>query len=79
MPVPHFEYIQYEQDGAVAVITLNRPERMNALGRQLMTELNDAFRHALDGGESRAILLTGTGKGFCAGADLTAAWPKGED
>ena len=79
MPAPHFEHIRHEQDGAVAVITLNRPERMNALSRALMTELNDAFRHTLDAGQSRAILLTGTGKGFCAGADLTAAWPPGAD
>jgi 2-(1,2-epoxy-1,2-dihydrophenyl)acetyl-CoA isomerase len=79
LPAPQFEHIRYEQDGAVAVITLNRPERMNALSRALMRELNDAFRHALDGGESRAVLLTGTGKGFCAGADLTAAWPPGAD
>lgn len=79
MSTPEFSSILYEQDGAVAVITLNRPERMNALSYELMTDLQNGFRHALDNGKTRAILLTGTGRGFCAGADLSGARSPGTD
>ena len=79
MTAPSFSAITYEQDGAVAVITLNQPERMNALSRQLMDDLRDGLRYAMDNGQTRAVLLTGTGRGFCAGADLSAARGQGTD
>lgn len=54
----------------VATITLNRPERLNALTFQVYEELRDAFR-ALDTAESvRAVLLTGAGRAFCSGGDV---------
>ncbi|WP_157667553.1 enoyl-CoA hydratase-related protein [Comamonas serinivorans] len=79
MSNPQFSTITYEQDGGVAVITLNRPEKMNALSRELMEDLQNGLRHALDGGQTRAILLTANGRGFCAGADLSAARGEGAD
>jgi enoyl-CoA hydratase/carnithine racemase len=64
--------LRYEKDGHVAVVTLNRPERMNALNRNLLHgELPHAFRTAADDPEVRVVVLTGAGeKVFCAGADL---------
>ena len=54
----------------VAVITLNRPERMNAVNDGLGRELNAALRRAGTEPEARAVLLTGAGRGFCSGLDL---------
>jgi len=60
----------YEVDGAVATITLNRPERLNALTFEVYTELRDAFR-ALDTEPGcRAIVITGAGRAFCSGGDV---------
>ena len=60
----------YEVDGAVATITLNRPERLNALTFEVYTELRDAFR-ALDTEPGcRAIVITGAGRAFCSGGDI---------
>lgn len=79
MSIPSFSTITYEQDGALAVITLNRPEKMNALSRELMDELQAGLRHALDNGQTRAVVLTANGRGFCAGADLSAVGGGGSD
>jgi enoyl-CoA hydratase/carnithine racemase len=60
-----------ENRGAVRILTMNRPEKRNALNSELTQGLLDAFR-AADADESvGAIVLTGAGQGFCAGADLT--------
>ncbi len=69
--LPAFSTLLYAHDGQVAQIILNRPERRNALNAQLNQDLRDAFSHARDDENVRAILLTGAGKGFCAGADLS--------
>jgi 2-(1,2-epoxy-1,2-dihydrophenyl)acetyl-CoA isomerase len=63
--------ILLQRDGAVARLTLNRPERLNALTLGMLGELSAALTD-LDGDDTiRAIILTGTGRGFCAGQDLT--------
>jgi 2-(1,2-epoxy-1,2-dihydrophenyl)acetyl-CoA isomerase len=59
-----------ETKGAVRVLTLNRPERLNALNAELLTALNAAFDEIATDDAIRAVLLTGAGRGFCAGADL---------
>jgi enoyl-CoA hydratase/carnithine racemase len=66
----NYQQIIYSLDGATAVITLNRPERMNALTKVLEAELRDAIEQAGRDSEIRAIVLTGAGKGFCAGMDM---------
>jgi enoyl-CoA hydratase len=53
----------------VAVITLNRPERMNSMSFDVMVPLRDALRAVSDDNEVRAVILTGAGSGFCSGAD----------
>ncbi|HQD82742.1 MAG TPA: enoyl-CoA hydratase-related protein [Quisquiliibacterium sp.] len=65
--------VLYSVDGAVARITLNRPDVLNALNAALMTELRSAVELANDDPEVRAVLLTGAGRGFSAGADLGAS------
>ena len=64
-----YNTIQYELREAVCVITLNRPDSLNALNIEVATELQSAIRSALDH-HARAIVLTGTGRAFCAGGDL---------
>ena len=59
-----------EQQGRIAVITLNRPERYNAISRDMLSELSEKMVEANKDPEIRCIVLTGAGKGFCAGLDL---------
>lgn len=66
----NYQQIQSTVDGATAVITLNRPERMNALTKVLEAELRDAVEQAGRDPEIRAIVLTGAGRAFCAGMDM---------
>ena len=67
-----FEFLEYQLDQHVLTITLNRPDRLNALTRELEDELFHAMRTADEDEEVRVVILTGAGKGFCAGADLEA-------
>jgi 2-(1,2-epoxy-1,2-dihydrophenyl)acetyl-CoA isomerase len=60
-----------EDHGAVRVITLNRPERLNALNAEVLQALGGAFEAVTASPGVRAVVLTGAGRGFCAGADLT--------
>src|SRR5579871_3790627 len=59
----------YAADEGVAIITLNRPERMNALSPNLEHELHRAFDEADEDRAVRAIIMTGSGQAFCAGFD----------
>ncbi len=60
-----------EDHGAVRVLTLNRPEKMNAYNVELHNALNDAIQKADDNPDVRVIVVTGSGKAFCAGADIS--------
>jgi enoyl-CoA hydratase/carnithine racemase len=64
--------ILYEVQDRVAVITLNRPERMNAFTGRMMHELLEVFEAIDRDDDVRAVVVTGAGKAFCAGADLGA-------
>lgn len=66
-----YETLLYDVDERVATITLNRPERMNALNPPLWAELEDALRTADRDREVRAVILTGRGRAFSAGADMS--------
>lgn len=61
-----------KRDSGVAVITLNRPDVLNSMNPQLLDETRAAVRMARDDSDIGAVLITGAGRGFCAGADLTA-------
>jgi enoyl-CoA hydratase/carnithine racemase len=65
-----FSEIIYDVDGAVATITLNRPDRLNAFTITMQREMNAAFDLADADDQVRAVIVTGAGRGFCAGADL---------
>ena len=73
-----YEHIEIARDGHVASVTLNRPERLNALGRALMLELIDAARSFSSDTETRVVIFTGRGKHFSAGADLKDDTPRAD-
>jgi 2-(1,2-epoxy-1,2-dihydrophenyl)acetyl-CoA isomerase len=62
-----YETIDFKADGAVARITLDRPDRLNSFTVQMHEELRDALSNL---GDARVLVLTGAGRGFCAGQDL---------
>ena len=62
--------VRWDLDGAVATITLNRPQARNALTAELKTELLRALGQARSSPDVRAVLITGAGQAFCAGQDL---------
>jgi methylglutaconyl-CoA hydratase len=64
--------VLYEVEGGLARLTLNRPERRNALNEELIAALKDALRRADHDEEVRAVVLQGAGADFCSGADLAA-------
>ncbi|MBT7892057.1 MAG: crotonase/enoyl-CoA hydratase family protein [Deltaproteobacteria bacterium] len=77
-----YKEICYEIDERVLTITLNRPEAMNSFTPRMFEELMDAFNAADVDDEVRAIIVTGNGRAFCAGADLSsgaATWNDAED
>ena len=68
----NFETIKYEVKDKILTITLNRPDRLNAFTGQMMNDLISAFDSASNDDEVRVVIVTGEGRGFCAGADLGA-------
>ena len=72
MPDANYREIRYDVDGPVLTITLNRPDKLNAFTFTMMNELIDAFDRADADDDVRAVIVTGAGRGFCAGADLAA-------
>ena len=67
-----YDNLTVERDGQIAVVTLNRPEKLNAIDRTLHLEMMAAGRELRDDDGVRAVIFTGAGRGFCSGADLTA-------
>ena len=65
----HFQEVIYSVEQGVAVVTLNRPDRLNAMTLTMAGEVRAAMQQASDDDEVRVIVLTGAGRGFCAGAD----------
>jgi len=66
----HYNTVTYDQDDAVAIVTIARPEAMNSFNEELRDELSRALQQAEDDASVRAVVLTGQGRSFCAGADL---------
>lgn len=64
------ELIAYHSENRIATITLNRPEKRNALNFQVVAELKEAFQRAANDTAVKVVILKATGKVFCAGADL---------
>ena len=65
-----YEAVLYDVADCICTITLNRPEKLNAWTRQMHLDLKHAMHKAGADPDVRAIILTGAGRGFCAGADM---------
>ena len=67
-----YQHILFEEDASgIALVTVNRPDKLNALARRVVQELDDAFEHIARHDELRGAILTGAGeKAFVAGADI---------
>jgi enoyl-CoA hydratase/carnithine racemase len=63
-------YVEYKKKGHIVTITLNRPERLNALGKEVTDEIVDACKKVDSDKEARVAIITGTGRAFCAGNDV---------
>ncbi len=70
--MPDYEKILYSVDDSIARITLNRPDKRNALDDEIVREVKDGLRRAAADDSARVVLITGAGKDFCSGADLAA-------
>ncbi len=66
-----YEQIRYAVNDGIATITLNRPDKLNAFTAQMMHEMIDAFDRVDADDDVRAVIVTGEGRAFCAGADLS--------
>ena len=66
-----FETLIYEKEGAVAHVSLDRPSVLNAYSIQMRDDFSEALSAVADDPDVRALLITGQGRGFCAGADLS--------
>ncbi len=69
-PTPTAALVLEAREGGVATLTLNRPDRLNALNVELGTALLDSLRRAAEDPTIRAVVLTGAGRAFCAGGDI---------
>jgi 2-(1,2-epoxy-1,2-dihydrophenyl)acetyl-CoA isomerase len=67
-----FEHIAFERRGQIALLTLNKPERLNALSAAMRAEIAQVLAEVRADDGLRALVLTGAGRGFCSGADLAA-------
>ena len=70
--LPALEQVLLSADGHVATVTLNRPDQRNPLSATMLRDLATAFRWCKDEPDVRVAVLTGAGRVFCAGADLTS-------
>lgn len=71
-----YEHLIYEKKNRVATLTLNFPERLNAMDRIMSQELHEVLRDVQTDSSIRAMILTGAGRGFCSGADVRAFRPE---
>ncbi|MEX2224976.1 MAG: enoyl-CoA hydratase-related protein [Dehalococcoidia bacterium] len=74
--MPDYQHILYEPRGGVLLITLNRPEKLNAWTQIMENEVIDATRQAAADPAIGCVVITGAGRGFCAGADI-GGWDRG--
>lgn len=66
-----YETLRWEREGNVATVTLDRPEKLNAMSARMFDEIETVFRRAAQEDDVRCLVVTGAGGAFCSGADLT--------
>jgi len=66
----NYETVKFESHGPIGILTLSRPERMNAINYQMRDELRRFFMDRLLDTDTRVLVITGAGKGFCSGLDI---------
>ena len=72
-----YDTLIYEQEGAIGILTLNRPERLNAINEKMIEELEEFWMKKMLDLDTRVIILTGAGnKGFCGGLDIKESFPQ---
>ena len=70
--LPTFETLLYDVQDGIATVTLHRPEKMNAFTTQMRDDLVAVFDETDKNDDVRVVIITGAGKAFCAGAELSA-------
>lgn len=73
-----YQTIILEKRDNITTVTLNRPDRLNAINNQLVDELSDALASADRDEETRVVVITGAGRAFCSGADLKGGGRRGK-
>ncbi|MFT6556965.1 enoyl-CoA hydratase/isomerase family protein [Sneathiella sp.] len=76
--MPDYQAISVQQDESVLILSLNKPDSLNALTFQMMDEVRDVLAMIENSPDIRALVITGSGRGFCSGQDLKDR-PKGDD
>ena len=71
-PQPTFDTLLYSVDSNIATISLNRPDQLNAFTNRMAVDLISAFDHSDADDDVKVVIVTGSGRGFCAGADLSS-------
>src|SRR5437667_7344964 len=66
-----YKQILYVKENRVAIVTLNRPDKLNAYSEVMVHEILDALADARDDDNTRAVIITGAGRGFCSGGDIS--------
>ena len=67
-----FDTILFEEKDSIALITLNRPKKLNAFNQSMLFDLLKVFDHCDQSDSIKAVIITGSGRAFCAGADLSS-------
>lgn len=73
-----YQFITYEEKQQVACLTLNRPEKLNSFNRGMISEIQAVLKEAGENPAIRALIITGSGRAFCAGQDLKEPLPPGK-
>jgi 2-(1,2-epoxy-1,2-dihydrophenyl)acetyl-CoA isomerase len=79
MNMTNYQSVKVEREGPVAVVSFNRPGSLNAIEAGIRREIREAIREVNEDKSVRVVILTGEGRAFCAGADLTERTPEGLD
>jgi len=69
----NYEFVDYEKKGRIAIIRMNRPDRLNSMSRGMVRDLNQAWRRYMGDEDAWVAIYTGTGRAFCSGMDVKEA------